>query len=148
MSANSAHSRTPPADTPPVLLDEQRHRLSLTPKAYARITVVAVWLIGLIVVTGGAVRLTASGLGCTDWPTCQANQVYPSWHWHAWVEFGNRLVTGLVSLAVVVRGAGRAGATAAAPRPDVALAGDWSRGWWARSCSAASSSCRTSGRRS
>lgn len=62
----------------------------------------AVWLIGLIVVTGGAVRLTGSGLGCTDWPTCQSNQLYPDWHFHGWVEFGNRLVTGLVSIAVVV----------------------------------------------
>ncbi|HET8931378.1 MAG TPA: COX15/CtaA family protein, partial [Acidimicrobiales bacterium] len=65
-------------------------------------TLVAVWLIGLIVVTGGAVRLTASGLGCTDWPTCEANKVYPSWHFHGWVEFGNRLVTGLVSIAVIL----------------------------------------------
>lgn len=74
----------------------------LTPRAYERITLVAVWLIGLIVVTGGAVRLTASGLGCTDWPTCEANKVYPSWHFHGWVEFGNRLVTGLVSIAVIL----------------------------------------------
>lgn len=76
------------------------HRL--TPRAYERVTLVAVWLIGIIVVTGGAVRLTASGLGCTDWPTCEANKVYPSWHFHGWVEFGNRLVTGLVSIAVIL----------------------------------------------
>lgn len=77
-------------------------RLRLSPRAYARITMVAAWLIGLIVVTGGAVRLTASGLGCTDWPTCESNQIYPSWHLHGWIEFGNRLVTGLVSIAVIL----------------------------------------------
>jgi cytochrome c oxidase assembly protein subunit 15 len=74
----------------------------LTPQGYRRVTLVAVWLIGLIVVTGGAVRLTHSGLGCTDWPTCQANRIYPEWQFHGWVEFGNRLVTGLVSIAVIV----------------------------------------------
>jgi cytochrome c oxidase assembly protein subunit 15 len=61
-----------------------------------------VWLITLIVVTGGAVRLTNSGLGCTDWPTCTDNRVVAPLEMHAWIEFGNRLVTGLVSVAVVV----------------------------------------------
>lgn len=74
----------------------------LSARAYARVTVVAVWLIGLIVVTGGAVRLTGSGLGCTDWPTCQNNKVIAPWQLHAWIEFGNRLVTGAVSIAVIV----------------------------------------------
>ncbi len=79
-----------------------RPKMALSPRGYERVTLVALWLIGLIVVTGGAVRLTASGLGCTDWPTCEANKIYPSWHFHGWVEFGNRLITGLVSIAVIV----------------------------------------------
>ena len=91
-----------PAADGRVAFDGRRPRRGLTPRAYERITLVAVWLIGIIVVTGGAVRLTASGLGCTDWPTCEANKVYPSWHFHGWVEFGNRLVTGLVSIAVIL----------------------------------------------
>ncbi len=74
----------------------------MTPRTYERVTWFAMILIGLIVVTGGAVRLTGSGLGCTDWPTCENNQVYPSWHLHGWIEFGNRLVTGLVSIAVIL----------------------------------------------
>lgn len=78
-----------------------RSRITVTPETYARITVWALVLIGLIVVTGGAVRLTQSGLGCTDWPTCEDNRIYPAWHLHGWIEFGNRLVTGAVSIAVV-----------------------------------------------
>lgn len=77
-------------------------RFRMSPRSYERVTLVAVWLIGLIVVTGGAVRLTGSGLGCTDWPTCQSNKIYPSWQFHGWVEFGNRLVTGLVSIVVIL----------------------------------------------
>ena len=78
------------------------HWPAINPRTYERVTLAAVWLIGIIVVTGGAVRLTGSGLGCTDWPTCTNNQIYPEWQFHGWVEFGNRLVTGAVSIAVVV----------------------------------------------
>jgi cytochrome c oxidase assembly protein subunit 15 len=58
-----------------------------------------------IVVTGGAVRLTGSGLGCSDWPECEPGQFTPVRHeatsFHPFVEFGNRTLTGvLVVLAV------------------------------------------------
>jgi cytochrome c oxidase assembly protein subunit 15 len=46
-----------------------------------------------IVVTGAAVRLTGSGLGCTDWPGCSEDRLVPEWGFHHWVEFGNRLLT-------------------------------------------------------
>ncbi len=55
----------------------------------------------LIVVTGGAVRLSNSGLGCTDWPRCTDNRIVAPAELHAWIEFGNRLVTGLVSIIVI-----------------------------------------------
>ena len=48
------------------------------------------WALGFIIVTGGAVRLTGSGLGCPDWPTCADHQVVAPWQYHAVVEFGNR----------------------------------------------------------
>ncbi|MEJ5867824.1 COX15/CtaA family protein [Pseudokineococcus sp. 5B2Z-1] len=55
-----------------------------------------------IVVTGGAVRLTASGLGCPTWPECSVGSytpVYtPEMGVHAAIEFGNRLLTGVVTL--------------------------------------------------
>jgi cytochrome c oxidase assembly protein subunit 15 len=76
--------------------------LSLDPRRYQRITLVAVVLIAVIVVTGGAVQLAGSGLGCPDWPTCDKGQVVAPADFHAWVEFGNRLVTGLVSVIVIL----------------------------------------------
>lgn len=49
----------------------------------------------LIVVTGGAVRLTASGLGCPEWPRCTADSMVstPEMGMHGVIEFGNRLLT-------------------------------------------------------
>ncbi|WP_018831103.1 COX15/CtaA family protein [Salinispora tropica] len=61
----------------------------------------------LIVVTGGAVRLTASGLGCPTWPRCTDTSYAstPEMGLHGAIEFGNRLLTfvvGIVAIAVVV----------------------------------------------
>ena len=49
----------------------------------------------ILVVTGGAVRLTASGLGCPTWPRCtEASLVNtPEMGIHGFIEFGNRLLT-------------------------------------------------------
>ncbi|MEY4398414.1 MAG: hypothetical protein RLZ53_990 [Actinomycetota bacterium] len=49
----------------------------------------------LIVVTGGAVRLTSSGLGCPDWPTCDGENIVttPEMGIHGVIEFSNRLLT-------------------------------------------------------
>ncbi len=75
---------------------------TLTPATYRRICAVAVGLLAAIVVTGGAVRLTGSGLGCSDWPTCEQDQFVPEAEIHGWIEFGNRLITGLVSAVVIL----------------------------------------------
>ncbi|MFG6401289.1 heme A synthase [Microbacterium sp. P04] len=61
----------------------------------------------LIIATGGAVRLTGSGLGCPTWPTCTADSLVNTQEMgiHGVIEFGNRTLTGLVgilALAVVV----------------------------------------------
>ena len=59
-------------------------------------------LLSLIIVTGAAVRLTGSGLGCSDWPTCEDDQLVAEiGDIHAMVEFVNRVITGVVSLAVI-----------------------------------------------
>ena len=51
-----------------------------------------------LVVTGGAVRLTGSGLGCPTWPECTPGSYVPIKNQaegtvHSWIEFGNRLLT-------------------------------------------------------
>ena len=74
----------------------------LSAPAYRRITLFALIALTFIVVTGGAVRLTGSGLGCPDWPTCAKNRVVAPWEYHAMVEFVNRTITGLVSVAVML----------------------------------------------
>ncbi len=48
----------------------------------------------LIVFTGAAVRLTASGLGCRHWPGCEKGHPLPAKDYHAFVEFGNRVLGG------------------------------------------------------
>jgi cytochrome c oxidase assembly protein subunit 15 len=61
---------------------------------------VALVLVTLIVVTGGAVRLTGSGLGCSDWPECSVGHLTPAVQFHGLIEFGNRLVTVVLTIAV------------------------------------------------
>ncbi len=59
-----------------------------------------------IILTGGAVRLTGSGLGCPTWPQCVSGSIAPVPHQaqgtlHSWIEFGNRLLTVLLVIAVI-----------------------------------------------
>ena len=80
-------------------------------------TAILLFLQSVIVVTGGAVRLTGSGLGCPTWPECTEGSYTPvagqiEGHFHSWIEFSNRLlsfvlvIAALVTLIAVVR-AGR-----------------------------------------
>lgn len=60
----------------------------------------------LLVLTGGAVRVTGSGLGCPTWPECTADSYTPvtgqaEGAFHAWIEFGNRLLTFALFFAAV-----------------------------------------------
>jgi heme a synthase len=76
----------------------------LSPATYQRITLFALVALAVIVVTGGAVRLTGSGLGCPQWPSCDAGHLTPHGQtgYHGAVEFVNRTFTGLVSVAVIL----------------------------------------------
>ena len=74
----------------------------MTPRTYTRLTRFALWALTAIVVTGGAVRLTGSGLGCSDWPTCEEDRFVADLEYHALVEFVNRQFTGVVSIAVIL----------------------------------------------
>jgi cytochrome c oxidase assembly protein subunit 15 len=75
-------------------------RLKITPQFYARVTLVALGALSLIVLTGAGVRLTGSGLGCPDWPRCYGGTV-PPLESHAVIEYGNRVLTGFVGIAVI-----------------------------------------------
>ena len=78
-----------------------RERLpEISPQLYARVTVVALAALALIVLTGAGVRLTGSGLGCPDWPKCYGKSV-PPMQINSVIEYGNRLLTGFVGLAVI-----------------------------------------------
>lgn len=61
------------------------------------LTVANIFLQGGIIVTGAAVRLTGSGLGCSTWPQCEPGsfvpELTPETSYHAFIEFGNRLLT-------------------------------------------------------
>ena len=76
----------------------------MTPDRYRQVTFVAAASLAVIVVTGATVRLTGSGLGCTDWPNCGAGRLGPAEidDAPAMIEFLNRLVTGVVSVAAIV----------------------------------------------
>jgi cytochrome c oxidase assembly protein subunit 15 len=81
-----------------------RERLAVTPAQYRRVAYAALAALTVIVLTGAAVRLTDSGLGCSSWPKCSGN-AYPPLQTHALIEFGNRMVgviVGIVCAAVVV----------------------------------------------
>ena len=75
---------------------------SVAPSTFRRLTVVAAVLLGAIVVTGAAVRLTSSGLGCSTWPRCTSTSLVAPASYHALVEFINRVVTTLVGIFVAL----------------------------------------------
>ena len=77
-----------------------------TPGEFHKICVAALVLLGAIVVTGAAVRLTGSGLGCDDWPNCNQSSFVDVSSQHSAVEQVNRLFTFVVGLAVVLAALG------------------------------------------
>jgi len=80
----------------------------------SRVSGLLLFLQSALIVTGGAVRLTGSGLGCPTWPECTKGSYTPVAHQvegplHAWIEFGNRLltfalvITAVATLIIVIR---------------------------------------------
>jgi cytochrome c oxidase assembly protein subunit 15 len=101
-TSTSAAPRTP----------ERAERSPARPGPWGRALGIVAWLSFLaetiIIGTGGAVRLTGSGLGCSEWPLCTPESLVPVYELdgiHGLIEFGNRLMTGVVgvlALAVVL----------------------------------------------
>jgi heme a synthase len=80
-----------------------RHRpFTVSASLCHRLNQVTLVLVTLIVVTGGAVRLTGSGLGCSDWPDCSTGHLTPALQFHPLIEFSNRMVTDVLVLVVAL----------------------------------------------
>jgi heme a synthase len=76
-------------------------RLRVTPRQYRIVAYTTLTALTLIVMSGAAVRLTDSGLGCANWPKCGGTPL-PPLSTHALIEFGNRAVSGIVGVITVV----------------------------------------------
>ena len=64
---------------------------SVSARTYLRIALASCVALFLVITSGAFVRLTGSGLGCENWPSC-GDKPYPEQGFHAFVEFGNRMV--------------------------------------------------------
>ncbi|MEO8290131.1 MAG: COX15/CtaA family protein [Gaiellaceae bacterium] len=77
---------------------------TVSPSTFRHFSYIALAALFLIVVSGATVRLTASGLGCENWPRC-GSSFLPEKNFHALIEYGNRgvgFVVGLVTLAAAI----------------------------------------------
>ncbi|MFI1012175.1 heme A synthase [Streptomyces sp. NPDC020965] len=88
-----------PVQTPLAFIAQ---RWTPKPGTLRRATLSAVVMSVFIIVTGGAVRLTGSGLGCDTWPKCTDDSLFatPEQGLHGAIEFGNRMLTYVLSAAV------------------------------------------------
>lgn len=103
-------------------------RYSLGPRSVQRAALASVVASIAIVVTGGIVRVTGSGLGCPEWPTCTGSTLAPTAEMglHGVIEFGNRLLTGV--LCAVVGWVIITARLQRTPMPTV-LRGAWAQFW-------------------
>jgi heme a synthase len=69
-----------------------RARRTVSPFRFFQIALASAVSLYLIILSGAAVRLTGSGLGCDAWPGCEEGSFFPAADHHAFVEFGNRAV--------------------------------------------------------
>jgi heme a synthase len=89
---------------------------TISPVVFRRVALAAVAVLIVIVASGATVRLTGSGLGCPEWPTCTTQHALPQTY-HSYIEFSNRLISALTifttlalaAAAWFTRGLGRRG---------------------------------------
>jgi cytochrome c oxidase assembly protein subunit 15 len=77
-------------------------RPQISVPTYAKVVWLALGALIVIIVSGSLVRLTGSGLGCTDWPNCNNTRFIDVSSGHAAIEQINRLFTGVVALSVII----------------------------------------------
>ncbi len=77
-------------------------RFELSAAQFLWAALASVGALWLIMVTGAAVRLTDSGLGCRHWPGCERGHPLPAKDYHAFIEFGNRVVGGVTIVIVLL----------------------------------------------
>ena len=75
------------------LVERLRERIGPSPETFARIALVVLILNCAIVLSGAAVRITGSGLGCPTWPTCTGESFFGRWEYHYAIEWSNRVFT-------------------------------------------------------
>lgn len=75
--------------------------MQVSPTTHRRVSIAALIALSVIIITGAAVRLTNSGLGCDDWPNCNSEKLIDVSSTHAAIEQVNRLFTGVVAVAVI-----------------------------------------------
>jgi len=68
---------------------------TVSARAFRRVALANVLWLFVIVASGASVRLTDSGLGCLNWPGCTAGSFVPKNGFHSFVEFSNRIVSGV-----------------------------------------------------
>ena len=81
--------------------DGSRKARQISPAGYIWVSRFALILLCVIVVSGAAVRLSGSGLGCSDWPRCNSEKFIDVSTTHGAIEQINRLFTGLVTAIVI-----------------------------------------------
>ncbi len=84
---------------PPIGLTARR---GVSAHTFMYVAAISLGLLWLVVTTGALVRLTASGLGCPHWPTCEANSLVPQASGHALIEFSNRVISGIAMVVTVI----------------------------------------------
>lgn len=75
---------------------------AISPPRFFVLAATQLFALWLIVGTGAAVRLTDSGLGCRHWPGCEKGHPLPAKDYHAYIEFGNRVVGGVVIIVTLL----------------------------------------------
>jgi cytochrome c oxidase assembly protein subunit 15 len=97
--------------------------MQISPGRYRQIAIGSLVALAVIIVSGAAVRLTNSGLGCDDWPNCSNERFVDVSSKHAAIEQINRLFTGVVGFAVIAAVLGSLVRSGARRRDLVSLSG-------------------------